>query len=356
MHKSVHRDQTHLMVPHAEPASSAAVRGHQVQLSSHPLAPHALLGSAYASLHGAHLAASVTCSSSNERAGYIGTMLKPMDPCAPTYTERSSMPYRNSYLRKDPPNERENYIGGFLQTLLASVLPANQPVEVMAHGSLLRCADLNSVKNGAAAFNPHMLPDGLLLYLNAVSIALKQSNILPGDPFAAARVMVAAGSEETIVNPCPAELTRASRQLLYVGNRSGPLAVVFDTLADSRLQSSRSAAAANSVGAMLDAAHQHVLDTCAAQERVLLDRPATAAEWPQLEPSRGAVRVLQEMAAPTIDAILTDGSCTRAEQLVALSRAQVRRCSESLRRECTPDFQFAALLPETNREEAVVAG
>ena len=232
------------------------------------------------------------------------------------------MPYRSSYLRKELPNEREGYIEAFFESFMAAVLPANLPVDINAHGSMLHSPGLNDAFGGHSGWNPAALPDAVVLYANALSLALALSNV-SSSLFAAVRVAQLPAAQSPTVNPPAADLRMATSQLLYVGTRHGPLVVVYDGARSRRGPSSQALQSAPGVSSMLDMAHQAVLEQVEEQDAQLQGVDLSAREWPQLVPSHGSVRVLQELAGAAVDTFLRSGPRSRADQLLELSKVEV---------------------------------
>jgi hypothetical protein len=297
---------------------------HRVRLAQSKLSPEAL-GCATAELHGSRLMAFVKCRNSNQGA-HVGRHLRMMDRCAPTYSERATMPYRNIFHHKVHANERETYIGAFMEGSLLGVLQENLATDVTAHGSLLQCARLNSTFPGRVGFDPTALADGVVLYANALSLALRMSNVTSGSLFAAVRVMRHRGSAKLVVNPSASDLRHATSQLLYIGTRAGPLSVVYDLspLPDAHTQ--QDSQSKQPVYEMLDAAHTSALESIAEQEMIVAKSKCACQEWPTLTPSLGALRVMQEMAAPAVDAFLHGQRYGRAQQCLIASSLEVRFC------------------------------
>jgi hypothetical protein len=306
----------------AAPQGDARVAAkHTVQLHTNSASSQAL-GSVTAELHGSRLLAVATCRASNERGFLAGSPLRATIASAPTYSERAAMPYRNPFLRKDLTNEREQYVEGLMESVLQGVLPANLPVDINAHGSLLQCASLNTARGGPAGFDPKALPDAPLLYANALSLALAMCNIVEA-PFAAARVVRQHTSRKLIVNPMPTELLTASAQLLYIGTRRGPLTVMYDTARPQSGGPRQHIPPAELVDEMLDTAHASALEALGVQEEALARMDLSERKWPHLTPSPGTIRVLQDLAGDEIDTFLRSGPCSRAEQVLGISALEV---------------------------------
>ena len=314
--------------PAAQQHGPQPVKNNHVQLSINSASPQAL-GSVTADLHGSRLLALASCSTNSDKGASGRSGLRAPLDYAPTYSERASMPYRNVFSRKDLTNEREQYIEGFMEGIVSAVVPDNFPVDIKTHGTLLHCPALNTVHGGVAGFHPDRLPDAPVLYANALALALSLSNVLLA-PFAAVRIALQQHQQReparVIINPTPEQMQQASAQLLYIGTEHGPLSVVYDTARPAHGKALLELLSADALCDMLDIAHKSTCEGIKAQQEIVAASGYKRHEWPQLAPSSGAVRVLQEIMESDYDAFLRSEPCSRAEQELQLAALLVGPC------------------------------
>jgi hypothetical protein len=285
------------------------------------------LGAVLAESPSADLLTTVTCHRSNERGVHAGTPLRPLDRFSPTYSERSVLPYRKQFSRRDTISEREAYIGAFFESVLEGIIPNNLPLDIVAHGSLLSCPNYWTLGGEVTPWPADCIPDSIILYGNALSLALASCNVTEGRLFACARVVFDKGFIS--VNKSGTETAQA--QMLVVCTDQGPHVIQYDTCAHVNKEAENPSVeytpSLHEVEKMLYRGIQAATQAVKAQAKLLKKAapPWSGEKWPSLLPSPRALDVLEDMAAAQVAKLLSSADLSRAQQLLELSKLEVRR-------------------------------
>jgi hypothetical protein len=216
------------------------------------------------------------------------------------------------------------YIGALFESILEGIKPENLPLDIVAHGSLLYSERFQTshLTGAVKPWPPTHTPDSVVLYGNALSVALASANVTEEHLFACVRVTLSKGL--ILINPPPGESAQA--QMLLVCTERGPHFVQYDTCSDARtIASQHYIPSLRVIERMLNEGVKAATQALEAQEKLLeqAELPWSSEKWPSLLPSSRAMDVLEDLASEQMAKLLNTTDLPRAQQLLTLSKIEV---------------------------------